>query len=137
MKLTSPEREHVSEVNPQERLGTLLKALRAVHRVSTRGLGQRAGVSHSYIAMLEGGGIDPRSGKRINPSPARLKLLGDQLSGSYLALMATMNYLPNTVSLTEQDLFQKPELTKIREKVEAKLGQDIFKFLTTGWFPEI
>lgn len=113
----------------QEKLSILLKTIRRAHRLSTRELSEKSGVSHSYIALLEGGGKDPRTGKKINPHPDTLKLIGNSLSGSYLILMDAAGYLPKNYVLEEENLFTDPDLTTIKERVETELGQDILSLL--------
>ncbi len=78
-------------------LPKILRSLRGQARYSIRELAQASKISHSYIAQLEAGAIDRRSGKPMNPSPEVFRRISSVLGGdSYQLLMKAAGYWQKT-----------------------------------------
>ena len=89
------------------KLGNLLKQLRG--DMSLREAGERIGVSHNYIRLLEVG-FDPRTQKEIKPSAESLKKFAAAYGYSYEKLMDTAGYLEENDDIPYEVVGQAVEI---------------------------
>lgn len=87
----------------EQTLGEELRKLRG--KRSLREVSKTTGISHTYLRILEKG-IDPRTGKRVHPSPDTLKTLARAYDVSYERLLVLTGYLeehPSSISTKKMD----------------------------------
>lgn len=75
-------------------LGRLLRQLRG--KESLRDISRKAGLSHTYLNIIEKKGVDPRSGNPIKPTPETLRILSQTYGFPYEELMKLSGYLDDT-----------------------------------------
>jgi transcriptional regulator with XRE-family HTH domain len=88
----------------EQEFGEYMKSLRKSAGLTLAELGEKLGLSHSYLSQIE-------TGKKSIPSPDILKKLAELLGKNYVELMDAAGYLPD-------GLFE--ELNLKRENVSAR-----------------
>lgn len=91
-------------------LGKLLKAARGDRTL--REMAETTGVSHTYLGLLEKG-VDPRNGKKIEPSVEILRKVSESYQVPFGTLMIAAGYWES--DLSEIDLVVTPELQSFAE----------------------
>ncbi|MGG1960786.1 helix-turn-helix transcriptional regulator [Bacillus pumilus] len=81
------------------RLGEYLKKVRGT--MSQREAARRIGISNTYLGKIEDG-IDPRTGKKINPTPESLKLIAKAYLCDYEELMRLAGYIEGPQDSSEK-----------------------------------
>lgn len=101
-------------------IGELLKKIRGSD--SLRKAGEKTGLSHNYISILEKG-ADPRSGAPIKPSPDTLKAYEKGYNYSYEELMRVAGYITDAEESTPpQDV-----PTKLAKYIDMELTNEEIK----------
>lgn len=90
-------------------LGGILRKLRG--KESLRDAAKRAGVSHTYLSIIEKG-HDLRSGSPVKPTPETLKSLAKAYNFSYLELMYAAGYVDEAEGISE-------EMTNITDTINS------------------
>jgi transcriptional regulator with XRE-family HTH domain len=98
-------------------LGDLLRKLRG--KESLRDVGKRAGVSHTYLSIIEKG-YDLRSGSPVKPTPETLASLSKAYNYPYTELMRVAGYID-----TDQELNDEEETLHYIKTEAEKLGMSI------------
>ncbi|MEK5417086.1 helix-turn-helix domain-containing protein [Paenibacillus sp. FSL L8-0708] len=98
-------------------LGDLLRELRG--KESLRAAGERAGVSHTYLRIIEKG-FDQRSGSPSKPTPETLMRLSKAYNYSYSKLMKLAGYLDEEIKKMTED-----ETIDYINNEASKLGMSI------------
>lgn len=73
-------------------LGEFIKKYREENDLSLREFANKSGLSHAYIAKLESG-IDPRSGKKVEPTLDTIKKIADATDTQLIEVLKLMGYV--------------------------------------------
>lgn len=73
-------------------LGEFIKKYREENDLSLREFANKSGLSHAYIAKLESG-IDPRSGKKVEPTLDTIKKIADATDTQLIEILKLMGYV--------------------------------------------
>ena len=73
-------------------LGNRIKQLREIKGISLREVSKETEISHSFLSNLEKG-FDPRSGKKINPTPHTIRKLAKFYNVAYVDLLNIAGYI--------------------------------------------
>jgi transcriptional regulator with XRE-family HTH domain len=109
-------------------LGDLLRELRG--KESLRDAAKRAGVSHTYLSILEKG-YDLRSGNPVTPTPETLKLLSKAYKYPYQELLHISGVIDEETKnelIAEEKMKLIEDISKLPPN-EQKLIEDMVKSL--------
>lgn len=105
-------------------LGEIIKQYREKNNLSLREFAERCGLSHAYIAKLEEG-IDPRSGKKIEPTLETVKKVSEAISMPLDELLQIIGYIDRTDDPTPPEKTIDDEIMEIMREIMRELGPDI------------
>ncbi|QQE80884.1 helix-turn-helix domain-containing protein [Alicyclobacillus sp. SO9] len=119
-------------VTTGETFGNLLRRLRG--DMSLRDAAKKANVSHAYLDRIEKG-IDPRSGKRIEPSVSVLRALATAYNIPSELALSLAGYIDSPI-VDEQRVREivREELAKAREEDAQAFAQEHQRFLEQSPF---
>lgn len=76
------------------KLGDFIRNYRDDNDLSLRDFANKSGLSHAYIAKLESG-IDPRSGKKVEPTMDTIKRIAKATDTSIVEILKEIGYINN------------------------------------------
>ena len=102
----------------------LLKREREERGLSLREAASKIGISHTYIANLEKG-VDPKTGKKFEPTPAVLRKIANFYNISYMKLMFLCGYIDEATDVNATgDDYKYQILAKKMSEIKQNSKED-------------